>query len=371
MGLLVTPGGYDPVTAVVNKATDTLQAMTAFDTTNLRRTFTAPANGCVNVRLKCLVETTSGTYPRILLGVLDGSTIRLRMSPIGATMSNGGTARMVQEVSGVISGLTPGNSYSLDAAWGVEIVIASTNIKYGGPDDASGADAWGAFEFEVWSAAGIMGTPILYDPASAVTKSGTALRAMTVVDGTNLSYPFTTNASGLGSTAVLWRQRTQYHGSTTAGQYLLGIINGASTTATGVNALNSSTFNVAATAGFQTVGSFIYSGTVVTYTGKTSTSFTGCSNHAATTGGEAVTGGVLGRSSPAKATPTTSVASACEPLEAQGIIDHLEASTSYTFNAAYAVQTVCGAGSGIKYGGPDNATTNDAFGAYAFEIWQA
>lgn len=62
----------------------------------------------------------------------------------------------------------------------------------------------------------------------------------------------------------------------------------AATTATGVNTLNSATVNVGSTAGFTTTGTFELGGVAVTYTGVTSTSFTGCSAHAATTGGEAV-----------------------------------------------------------------------------------
>lgn len=60
------------------------------------------------------------------------------------------------------------------------------------------------------------------------------------------------------------------------------------TTATGVNALNSATVNVASTAGFPTAGSFVMGGTATTYTGVTPTSFTGVGNHAATVGGEII-----------------------------------------------------------------------------------
>lgn len=62
------------------------------------------------------------------------------------------------------------------------------------------------------------------------------------------------------------------------------------TTAVGVNALNSDTINVESTAGFPSSGTMILDGAAVTYTGKTLTEFTGCGNHAATVGGETVTG---------------------------------------------------------------------------------
>lgn len=63
----------------------------------------------------------------------------------------------------------------------------------------------------------------------------------------------------------------------------------ATTTVTGVNALNSATINVASTALFASSGSILIGGSAITYTGKTETSFTGCGAHAATTGGETVT----------------------------------------------------------------------------------
>jgi hypothetical protein len=65
-----------------------------------------------------------------------------------------------------------------------------------------------------------------------------------------------------------------------------------STTATGVNALNSAVVNVADTSLFPAAGTFIMSGAAVTYTGKTAASFTGCGNHAATVGGETINGNV-------------------------------------------------------------------------------
>jgi hypothetical protein len=67
---LLASASYDPA-AAVSKATTALLAMTALDTTNLRVTFVAPPNGSVMVRLKGLT-TGAVTYPRILLGVLDG-----------------------------------------------------------------------------------------------------------------------------------------------------------------------------------------------------------------------------------------------------------------------------------------------------------
>ena len=81
-----------------------------------------------------------------------------------------------------------------------------------------------------------------------------------------------------------------FKGTFTAGGSL--IADADTTTITGVNALNSPTVNVADTSLFPSSGTIIFLATAVTYTGKTATSFTGCSSHPATTGGELVTGQV-------------------------------------------------------------------------------
>ena len=78
MGLLAGTC-YDPAVAV-NKVTTSLLAMTAIDTTNLRLTFTVPANGAVMVRLRGVIHGAT-TVPQIYLGCLEGSTIRGRVVP--------------------------------------------------------------------------------------------------------------------------------------------------------------------------------------------------------------------------------------------------------------------------------------------------
>lgn len=62
------------------------------------------------------------------------------------------------------------------------------------------------------------------------------------------------------------------------------------TTVVGVNALNSAIINVVSTAGFPSAGNIILAGVSIAYTGITATSFTGCAAHAATAGGEVITG---------------------------------------------------------------------------------
>jgi hypothetical protein len=208
---------YDPATSVT-KSTASLLAMTAFDTTNLRVTFTAPASGIVWVRVRVPVAGAT-TFPHLLLGVLDGATIRFRGSPMGNRAQSLATTALTQEVSGPVTGLTPGNSYTWDAAYAVQVVIASTNVVYGGANDTAGNDAWGGAVFEVWNCPNLLGGAA-YDPAGAVTKATTSLLAMTAVDTTNLRLTFTAPASG----NVMWRIRCQTRGTTTAGQILLGIL---------------------------------------------------------------------------------------------------------------------------------------------------
>lgn len=143
---------YDPSTAV-NKATTALLAMTALDTVNLRLSFNAPSTGRVLVRLSGTLHGAS-TYPQVLLGVLSGSTVMARMSPAGMLNGTAGTGNYLTiEALIPVTGLTPGAAQTWDAAYGVEALVASTGLKYGGPNNSTTAnDAFGAFIFEVWSA---------------------------------------------------------------------------------------------------------------------------------------------------------------------------------------------------------------------------
>jgi hypothetical protein len=139
---------YDPGTAVTHATTGAL-AMTAMDTTNLRLTFTAPPSGIVQVRISCCVHG-SNTYPTILLGVLEDTTVRGRIAPIGGLKTTAvNTAMVTQEAVFLVSGLS--GSVTLDAAYGVETGISSTAIKYGGPNDTTTNNAFGGIAFEVWS----------------------------------------------------------------------------------------------------------------------------------------------------------------------------------------------------------------------------
>jgi hypothetical protein len=141
---------YDPA-AAVSKATTSTLAMTALDTTNLRLTFTAPASGKVLVRLQGTLHGAT-TFPQIQLGVLEGSTVKGRVTPAGLMNGNlAATSFLTVEGLFVVTGLTAGASLTWDAAYGVETVVASTGLKYGGPNNTTANDAFGGFAFEVWA----------------------------------------------------------------------------------------------------------------------------------------------------------------------------------------------------------------------------
>ena len=289
---------YDPSTAVP-KATSSRLGMTTLDTTNLRLTFTAPANGYVMGRIRVNLQGAT-TFPTILLGILESTTVVARIVPQGGIPGAAATTvRVSQEALFVVPGVTSG-SHTWDASYGVEILLASTNINYGGPNNNSGANAWGGLQFELYDCPNLLGAK-LYDPAAAVTKVMTSLLAMTAIDTSNLRITFTAPASG----KVLVRMKTAFHGSTTYGNCMLGVLD--STT-------------------------------------------------------------VRARGTPLGALKTTSLATTHVPLEHTAVVSGLTGGNSYTWDAAYAVQVISGAG-GIKYGGPNDTTTDNAFGAFQFEIW--
>lgn len=294
---------YDPA-AAVSQATTSLLAMTAFDTTNLRLTFTAPSNGSVLVRTRG-VATGASTVPTILMGVLQSSSVICRQAPIMGPVTNSTVSQNLMTTSMVVTGLTPGTSYTWDLAYGVEVVVASTAIKYGGPDNATTNNAWGGLSFEVWDTPGLLAS-IAYDPASASTTTsiGTAI-AMTAIDTTNLRLSFTAPSSGI----VQARVRGTVSGTTAAAHaWLLGILDGS-------------------TVRLRMRG----------FGGKTQEANT-----------EAATDQISG--------------------EAVGLVTGLTPGTSYTWDAAYGVENVMASGL-IKMGGPDNTTTDDAWGQFAFDVW--
>jgi hypothetical protein len=292
---------YDPA-AVATALTDTSKAMTAFDTTNASITFTAPANGIVLVKIRAAYKG-AGAPPYGFLGVLDGATVRARQVPMAVDRATGSTTVRGTEAVFLVTGLTPGNSYTFDAAYGVETAVASSAYGWGGPNNTTLSDAYGALSFEVWETTNLLGG-ILYDPAVAVTKATTSLLVMTALDTTNLRIAFTVPASG----RVFVRLRGGTHGATTQPAILLGVLEGSTIK-----------MRLAPFVGSQ---------------------------------------GASGASTDIKYS------------EASAVIDGLTPAASLTWDAAYGVETVA-VGSGLKYGGPNNATANDAFGGFTFEVWEA
>lgn len=140
---------YDPATAV-SKSTAALLALTAIDTTNLRLAFKVPPSGMVRVRMSAVVHGAT-TFPTILLGVLEGATVKGRVAPVQSLGNTAvATAQVFVEADFIVSGLTPDASLSWDAAYGVETIVASTGLKYGGPNNTTANDAFGGFCFEIW-----------------------------------------------------------------------------------------------------------------------------------------------------------------------------------------------------------------------------
>jgi hypothetical protein len=300
---------YDPSSAAT-KATSSLLALTALDTTNLRHTITAPANGIVMARLAtCLHGAVD--QPAVLLGVLDGSTVRGRQVPVIAGRPAGNASGKVGiECLFPITGLTPSNSYTLDAAYAVEAIIASTNIKYGGPNNTTSNDAWGGFCYEIWEAKNLLAAK-MYDPSTAASHATSSLTAMTALDTTNLRNTFTTAASGPGSTSVLVRIRGgSYQGATGTPGVLFGVLDGS------------------------------------TVKGRVPHNL----------GGQSING-----------TATTTMQRA---VNAAFVVTGLTANTSYTWDLAMSVDFVV-ASSTFRYGGPNNTTADDCWGGLAYEIWKA
>jgi hypothetical protein len=206
---------YDPGTAAT-KSTAACAAMAALDTTNARITFTAPANGKVLVRIRVALKGAL-TNPQLLLGVLESTTVMGRQAPTAGRQ--GGSANLYTlESSFVVSGLGAG-SHVWDAAYGVEFAVASTTLGWGGPNDTTASNAYGALVFEVWEATNLLGA-ICYDPAVAATKSTSTASVLAALDTTNLRLTFTAPASG----KVLVRLRCMESGATGESSILLGVL---------------------------------------------------------------------------------------------------------------------------------------------------
>jgi hypothetical protein len=152
---LLATKAYDPAVAV-SKSTAAALAMTALDTVNLRNVFTLPAGQTTAlVRLQGTVHGGSATpwFPQILLGVMSGATVVKRLAPAGVPQGSvqAATTMLTVEALFVVDGLVAGSAQTWDAAYGVETIATASALKYGGPNNATVNDAFGAFLFEVWS----------------------------------------------------------------------------------------------------------------------------------------------------------------------------------------------------------------------------
>jgi len=142
---------YDPTSAVLAFTTSTTGvAIVAFDTVNLRATFTVPPSGYVRVRMSAQVHGAT-TFPTILLAVMSGAGIVKRQNPMQSLGNTAvATAQVKVESDFIVSGLTAGEARTWDAGYGVEVGVGSSAVKYGGPNDAVANNAFGGFAFEVW-----------------------------------------------------------------------------------------------------------------------------------------------------------------------------------------------------------------------------
>ncbi len=236
---------YDPAVAV-SKATSALLALTALDTTNLRITFTVPAHGKVRVRMKGVLHGAT-TFPTILLGVLEGATLRGRMAPVQSLGNTAVATAMVSvEADYCVTGLAAG-SVSWDASYAVQTVVASTGLKYGGPNDNVGNDAFGGFLFEIYdpqpvptAAPGAAGGVLIAGSNAPTTFAGSSSTAgLTITGGSSATGALTiTGGSSSGAGVIV---------TTTSGD-------GMKITATGGNGIALSCISATGKHGFVSTG---------------------------------------------------------------------------------------------------------------------
>jgi hypothetical protein len=281
--------------------------MTVFDATNASITFTAPANGNVLVKIRVALKGAS-TSPQVLLGCIESSpsagTVRGRQVPIHAARAVGSTNLIVHEVVYPITGLTPSASYTWRAAYGVETVVAATQFGWGGPNNTTASDAYGALSFEIWDTANLLGA-INRDPGTAETVQTTTASVMAAISTTNFRLTVTAPTSG----RIACRIRGCWTGNTSLASFHLGVMEGS--TIWGRQAAWANAGNVGAPA-----------------------------------------------------------ATDLYPVEAFLTMGGFTGGNSYVLDAAWAVETVQ-TSSNLKWGGPDNATTNDAWGGLTYELWAA
>lgn len=148
---------YDPAGAVQRGGAPV--AMTVFDALNASIDINAPASGKIRTCLSAWVSFTNLLgYFNGHLGVMDiggaQNVLRQRLA-VGSRRHADSSSQSTPfgerlEAGGIISGLTPGSYYGLAMAFGVENSGFSNGFSYGGPNDATANNAYGALIFEVW-----------------------------------------------------------------------------------------------------------------------------------------------------------------------------------------------------------------------------
>jgi len=229
MAALGTPIAYAPTTAVTINTT-AATALAAVDTTNVRLSnVIAPRNGCIWWEARgCIHGATSA--PQILIGVLEGASVVARSAPFPNNMGASATNRYAWQAQGYITGLTPWSSHTYDLAIGTETAVASTGVKYGGPNNTTSNDAFGAICFSMWETDNLLSLAAggvaakAYDPASVGSASSATLQVMTASDTTNLRF---TNVILPPSGKAYCDIRVVAEGASTFPSILLGLLEGA------------------------------------------------------------------------------------------------------------------------------------------------
>jgi hypothetical protein len=93
----------------------------------------------------------ASVQPNVLLGVLSGATVVGRVRAYQTELRSTQVSQDTQRLSAdfIVSGLTPG-SITLDAAYGIESTNGGAgSLRWGGPNNTTDADAYGAFEFVI------------------------------------------------------------------------------------------------------------------------------------------------------------------------------------------------------------------------------
>lgn len=238
--------------------------MTALDTTNLRLAFTIPAHGMVRVRMSC-VHHGATTTAQMLLGVLEGSTVRGRQAAglnlLGTAIA---TTLVRHDVDYMVTGLSPG-AVNWDAAYGVEIVSSAGGaIKYGGPNNTTTNDAFGGFCFEVYDPQPI--TPavqLLVDANGRVDVIKVAGTTQTARDlGASVLLSAGTGTGQLDFTSgVVKANATQILGTAVSTPATAGILD--------INVKNMNNVSGSAITTIKAVQGLTTADTIATYTGNT------------------------------------------------------------------------------------------------------